>query len=121
MDTPQLTVELMVAAVRAVTDDGAGEPSAEACFGPAADGGWWLLGLRRPDPGLLLGVPMSQPTTGAATRQRLGAAGLSVLELPVLRDVDTPADAAAVAAQVPDSRFGATHAALVRAAARRAS
>ena len=29
----------------------------------ADDGGWWLLGLRRADPALLQGVPMSTSTT----------------------------------------------------------
>ena len=46
------------------------------CSGPAADGGWWALGLRRPDPGVFLGVPTSRPDTGSRQRARLGALGL---------------------------------------------
>ena len=34
---------------------------ADAVFGPATNGGFWLLGLRRPDRSLLAGVPMSAP------------------------------------------------------------
>ncbi|MBB5782848.1 TIGR04282 family arsenosugar biosynthesis glycosyltransferase [Nonomuraea jabiensis] len=75
--------------------------------GPAADGGFWLLGLREPDASLLLGVPMSHPETGKLQLDRLDRAGLSVQVLPELIDVDTPADAAEVAAQAPDSRFAA--------------
>ncbi|MEZ0161559.1 TIGR04282 family arsenosugar biosynthesis glycosyltransferase, partial [Streptomyces griseorubens] len=85
MDTPQVTPELL-------TVDFA---DCDAWFGPAADGGFWALGLADPDPGLLRGVPMSTPHTGAAQRRRLD--GLRVRDLPPLRDVDTARDAAAVA------------------------
>ncbi len=100
MDTPQVTAELLRPAV---------EPFAwrtcSAWFGPAADGGFWALGLAEPDPALLRGVPMSVPETGRVQRERLLAAGLTVRDLPVLRDVDTAADAEAVAELVPGSRF----------------
>ncbi|MFG2323903.1 DUF2064 domain-containing protein [Streptomyces sp. NPDC048568] len=97
MDTPQVTPELLDV-------DFAG---CDAYFGPAEDGGFWALGLARPDPALLRGVPMSTPVTGAAQRERLLAAGLRVRDLPSLRDVDTAADARAVAALAPHSRFAA--------------
>ncbi|MEU1150535.1 DUF2064 domain-containing protein [Streptomyces sp. NPDC005863] len=97
MDTPQVTPELLTA------DFG----DADALFGPAEDGGFWALGLAEPDPRLLRGVPMSTPTTGAAQRARLTAAGLRVRDLPRLRDVDTAADAVAVAAAAPHGRFAA--------------
>ena len=97
MDTPQVTPGLL-----AVDWQGA-----DAVFGPAADGGFWALGMRQPDPALVRGVPMSLPGTGAVQRARLRAAGLRVAELPELRDVDTAADATAVASQAPHSRFAA--------------
>ncbi|MEV5831769.1 TIGR04282 family arsenosugar biosynthesis glycosyltransferase [Spirillospora sp. NPDC052242] len=90
MDTPQVTPALLAAAARAL--DGR-----DAVFGPAADGGFWLLGLRRPDARLLRGVPMSRPDTGAVQLARLRGAGLRVATLPELTDVDTPADAIAIA------------------------
>ena len=83
------------------------ERLADAFFGPAADGGFWALGLRVPDPALLRGVPMSTASTGAVQRARLVAAGLRVTDLPTLRDVDTAADAVAVALEAPRSRFAA--------------
>jgi hypothetical protein len=54
---------------------------------------------------------MSSVTTGAAQLARLGALGLRVRSLPVLRDVDTIADARAVAAAAPRTRLAATLAA----------
>ncbi|MGW6292728.1 TIGR04282 family arsenosugar biosynthesis glycosyltransferase [Streptomyces sp. NPDC055058] len=97
MDTPQVTPELLAVDF---TD-------CDAHFGPAEDGGFWALGLARPDPALLRGVPMSTATTGAAQRDRLLTAGLRVRDLPTLRDVDTAADAHAVAALAPHGRFAA--------------
>jgi glycosyltransferase A (GT-A) superfamily protein (DUF2064 family) len=97
MDTPQVDANLL-----AVDWD-----EADAWFGPAVDGGFWALGLREPDPHLLRGVPMSTPATGAAQRERLYVAGLRVRDLPLLRDVDTAADAAVVARLAPKTRFAA--------------
>ena len=97
MDTPQVTPALLIVDWEV----------ADAWFGPAADGGFWALGLRVPDPALVRGVPMSAANTGASQRARLHAAGLRVADLPRLRDVDTAEDALAVARLVPRSRFAA--------------
>jgi glycosyltransferase A (GT-A) superfamily protein (DUF2064 family) len=108
MDTPQVTPELL-------TVDFA---DCDAYFGPAEDGGFWALGLAEPDPGLLRGVPMSTPVTGARQRERLVTAGLRVRDLPRLRDVDTAADARAVAVLAPHGRFAARLARCTAAARR---
>ena len=97
MDTPQLTPGLLAVDWRV----------ADAWFGPAADGGFWGLGLRVPDAALVRGVPMSTAGTGAIQLARLNAAGLRVARLPVLRDVDTAADAVSVARLAPRTRFAA--------------
>ena len=108
MDTPQLTPALLSAAVGQLLHDGT-----DAVLGLADDGGWWALGLRRPDASLLLGVPMSTDGTGAAQSARLAGAGLRVTPLPVLTDVDDAEDALAVAQQCPASRFSAVLSALM--------
>lgn len=108
MDTPQAGSGMLEQACRALL-----EPGTDAVLGAAEDGGWWALGVR--GPGLAAGlvdVPMSHPETGAETRGSLVRAGARVADLPVLRDVDTPADLALVAALVPGSRFAAAVAAL---------
>ncbi|HEX6470383.1 MAG TPA: TIGR04282 family arsenosugar biosynthesis glycosyltransferase [Streptosporangiaceae bacterium] len=99
MDTPQVTPALLAMAAGALR-------AHDAAFGPATDGGFWLLGLREPDPSLIAGVPMSRSDTGRIQLARLADAGLSVALLPALTDVDTPADVERVARLVPDeSRF----------------
>ena len=47
MDTPQVSRGMLEAAIRPLATG-----AADAAFGPAADCGFWLLGLRRPDPAL---------------------------------------------------------------------
>jgi rSAM/selenodomain-associated transferase 1 len=112
MDTPQVSPALLRHASRRLA-------GADAVLGPAADGGYWGIGLRRPDPAVFAGVPMSTSRTGRVQRERLAARGLRVRDLPVLRDVDTFTDACAVAPLVPaGSAFAAAVAELdLRAAA----
>lgn len=62
-------------------------------LGPAADGGYYLIGLRAPAPELFRGIAWS---TGAVLEQTLARArqlGLHPALLPTLRDVDTASDA----------------------------
>jgi glycosyltransferase A (GT-A) superfamily protein (DUF2064 family) len=106
-DTPQVTADDLLEAA-ALLDR---RPSV---LGPAEDGGWWLLGVRRgTDASALPSVEMSTPLTGQHTRDVLPQ---PVAEVRGLRDVDTWADAQAVAHDVPGSRFAAaTRAATVPA------
>lgn len=112
MDTPQLTAALLAEPLSAARRTGV-----DAWFGPAADGGFWAFGLARPDAAtaaaLLHGVEMSTDRTGAQLLDRLRAGGLSVHQLSQLTDVDTVADAEAVAAGLDParSRFAAAWAA----------
>ncbi|MEX2288705.1 MAG: TIGR04282 family arsenosugar biosynthesis glycosyltransferase [Mycobacteriales bacterium] len=100
MDTPQLTPALLQQAVDAFR-------RYDAVLGLAPDGGWWALGLRRPDGDLLRDIATSQADTGARQLDRLRDAGLDPYLLPELRDVDTADDARAVAALAPAGRFAA--------------
>ena len=102
MDTPQVTPRLLADAAGSLVS---GE--ADAVFGPATDGGFWLLGLRRPDRSLLAGVPMSRPDTGRQQIDRLTSAGLRVAMAPELTDVDTFREAELIAGTASGSRFAA--------------
>ncbi len=104
MDTPQVGPADLLA-------DWGG---ADAVLGLSEDGGYWAIGLRRYQPGLFAGVPMSTDRTGLAQLGRLVSQGLSVHLLPVHRDVDEPADAAAAAAIAPDTRFARTYRRIVQ-------
>jgi rSAM/selenodomain-associated transferase 1 len=101
MDTPHLDPAVLAAAVKALAD-------ADAVLGPATDGGFWLLGLREPGHAeALRAVPMSVPDTGARAGAALRGRGLRLAYAPPLRDVDTAADAWAVARAHPHLTFAA--------------
>jgi glycosyltransferase A (GT-A) superfamily protein (DUF2064 family) len=101
MDTPQVTPESLAAAAAPVVHGGQ-----DSVLGPAEDGGWWALGLAEPRHAqVLAGVPMSRDDTGERTLRALTACGLRPRRAARLSDVDTMADAHAVAAACPDGRF----------------
>lgn len=86
----------------------------DAVMGMAEDGGFWALGMREPRGDVIRGVPMSRADTGARQLAALCDAGLTVRQLVALRDVDRAADAAAVAEEIPSSRFATAVTAALR-------
>jgi len=77
-----------------------------AVLGPAADGGYVLLGLRRADRRLFQGIPWGGPSVLRQTRARLRRLGWRWRELPMMRDLDRPEDlawASDFSAQDPES------------------
>lgn len=72
---------------------------ADAVFGPAGDGGYWLIGLKRTaavPATLFRDVRWSTPHALSDTRATLP--GLRIAEIDMLHDVDTAADLQAVPA-----------------------
>ncbi|WP_455379446.1 TIGR04282 family arsenosugar biosynthesis glycosyltransferase, partial [Petrachloros mirabilis] len=61
-------------------------------LGPAYDGGYYLLGLKKPTPALFKDIPWSTDRVLALTKEKAAALGLSLGLLPEWRDVDTIAD-----------------------------
>jgi uncharacterized protein len=103
MDTPQVAPWLLEEAMHALE-----APGTDAVLGHAEDGGYWAIGLRRPDPRAFVGVPMSVAETGTRQEEALHGLGLRVGLLPTLRDVDLITDARAVAMASPDGGFART-------------
>jgi uncharacterized protein len=72
---------------------------ADAVFQPAEDGGYVLVGLRRPQPQLFSGIGWGNADVMATTRSR--ARTLRFSELETLWDVDRPGDLARLQALAP--------------------
>ncbi|MBK5966562.1 hypothetical protein CCR95_21420 [Thiocystis minor] len=89
-DCPDYDANYLSAAFAALDDR-------DAVLGPAADGGYVLIGLRRPAPALFTGIHWSSPEVLAETRAALARIGLDWTELQTLRDLDRPEDLAEVA------------------------
>jgi rSAM/selenodomain-associated transferase 1 len=98
MDTPQVAPAVLAGAVRMLAQT-------DAVLGPADDGGYWAIGLQRADGRVFRDIPMSTSSTAALQHARLDELGLRCRLLPIMRDVDTFADAVAVATEAPDSHF----------------
>lgn len=92
-DAPTLTAAILDRAVTVLRGH-------DVVFGPALDGGYYLVGLHRPCLEVF-GIDStlwSGPRVLSASRAAAERAGLTVGLLPELRDLDTPADAAALRA-----------------------
>lgn len=84
-DVPALDAAYLQTAEAALSDH-------DAVLGPAADGGYVLIGLRRPALRLFEQMPWSTAQVLAITRERIAECGLRHTELATLFDVDEPAD-----------------------------
>ena len=85
-DSPTLPPAALTRAVEAC--DG----SDRVVLGPAADGGYYLLGLARPHRALFEDIAWSTPRVAAQTVARAEQLGLSVVRLRSWYDVDEPDD-----------------------------
>lgn len=86
-DAPDLSPGHLRAAAAALA-------TASAAIGPAEDGGYWLLGLARPVPGVFERIDWGTDRVFAQTLDRLRAAGVEPVILPTLADLDRPEDLA---------------------------
>lgn len=75
---------------------------ADVALGPSQDGGYYLVAVRREGLAARLfeEVEWSSERVLAQTRERCGELGLSVVELPVARDIDRGEDVTALAAEI---------------------
>lgn len=91
-DLPTLTAAIITEAIGCV------DAGCDAVFGPAVDGGYYLIGLAAPTPQLFALPPglWGGSEVLAASMALAAAAGLQVAHLAPLRDLDTPADLTAL-------------------------
>jgi rSAM/selenodomain-associated transferase 1 len=68
--------------------------SCEYVLGPAADGGYYLIGCRAPsfDPAVFQDIPWGTSTVFTTTMQKIAATGRTVAVLPQRYDIDTVED-----------------------------
>ncbi len=90
-DCPGYHSRYLSAALGALTDH-------DAVLGPAADGGYVLIGLSRYGPELFTKMPWGTGGVFAQTRAALERLGWTWAELPTLTDLDRPEDLAQVPA-----------------------
>jgi rSAM/selenodomain-associated transferase 1 len=64
----------------------------DVVLGPAKDGGFWLVGLRKSWPDLFQGIPWSTAAVWETIISRIQAMGLRVHCLRMLADIDTVQD-----------------------------
>jgi rSAM/selenodomain-associated transferase 1 len=102
MDTSQIRLsQIEAAAVCLLRND------IDAVIGLAEDGGFWIIGIKRPVPGMFERVEMSTARTGQQLLEQLKSLGLRCAMLSVQRDVDVLTDALEVARQAPETYFAA--------------
>jgi uncharacterized protein len=86
-DSPTLPTVLIADAITRLES---GET--DVVLGPTEDGGYYLIGLRRPEQGLFEGITWSTSRTLEQTAEAAARLGLRLLQLPPWYDVDTPSD-----------------------------
>jgi rSAM/selenodomain-associated transferase 1 len=85
-DSPTLPTAHLIEAASALLASGE-----RIVLGPADDGGYYLLGMKRPHARLFADIAWSTSDVAAATRARAHALGLEVVTLPAWYDIDDAA------------------------------
>ncbi len=94
-DSPTLPAELLCSAFRRLDD-----PHVDAVFGPCADGGYYLIGVKKPPGRLVTGVHMSTPTVLRDTLTIAAEEGIRVDLLPEWYDVDSAGELERLSAEL---------------------
>jgi len=85
-DSPTLPTAILVDAITRLR-----APGDRVVLGPATDGGYYLIGLKRPHRPLFQGIAWSTERVYAQTLERAALLGLEVVTLPAWYDVDDAA------------------------------
>ncbi len=82
-DSPTLPAALLVEAIEALR-----RPGERVVFGPALDGGYTFVGLKRREPGVFADIPWSTSTVLARSLERAAELGLPVTQTSPWYDID---------------------------------
>ena len=85
VDIPGLTPRIVLNAFNLLSDS-------DAVFGPATDGGYYLVGLKSPNKKIFVDIEWSTNTTLKQTLAKAKEAGLKISITDILSDVDRPED-----------------------------
>src|SRR5215471_7097520 len=83
------------------------EADEDVVVGPAEDGGYYLVGMRKLHRRIFEDIPWSGAGVLDATMDRAREAGLNLVLLPEWRDVDTPEDFERLKRELAENREGA--------------
>ena len=100
-DSPTLPMAYVVEAATVLS-----EGRYDAVLGPCDDGGYYLIGLRSPQPELFEGIPWSTDAVFSTTIGKASSRGLSVHVLPRWFDVDTTTDLRRLHAEMTTANHG---------------
>ena len=78
--------------------------STDLVLGPAADGGYYLIGLGRIVPELFTGINWGTSRVLAQTLAHAQRLNLSIYQLPVLTDIDRPSDLSSLPTDIANDR-----------------
>lgn len=84
-DIPELSGDVVAEALGLLSDS-------DIVFGPAEDGGYYLVGLKRPRMEIFEGITWSEETTLSQTLRKADALGLRAALAKTLYDIDAPED-----------------------------
>jgi rSAM/selenodomain-associated transferase 1 len=110
-DSPTLPTALLVDALAKLR-----APGDRVVLGPATDGGYYLIGLKRPHRELFRDIDWSTERVYQQTAERAAGIGLELVTLPPWYDVDDAASLRRLCRELLDGR-GAPHGALAGYAA----
>lgn len=85
VDLPEMSGEIVINAFSALDD-------ADLVIGPALDGGYYLIGMKKPMKEIFEDIPWSTSNTLKATLKKAESIGLSFHLTQPLSDLDTPED-----------------------------
>jgi glycosyltransferase A (GT-A) superfamily protein (DUF2064 family) len=101
-DSPDLPRQRLTEAFAALEE-------CDVVLGPAADGGYYLIGLARRIPRIFDGITWGSREVWQQTTRRLAAAGIRWRELAPWYDVDELADLAGLRSRLRDAAAGDPH------------